>query len=411
MGVEADALERLIGFGRELRHRGLNVGTGRIVTFCRSAAALGTLDRTGLYWAGRSSLISRPEDAQAFDAAFDEWFREGIRMELDLGPHVPAAGIERDLDELQGLTVDEDRVVAKEWHALDESDEPEGEAAIRIVASAVELLREKSFADLTEEERLRVARVIRRLAVAVPRRRTRRFRPAQGGARFDVRRTLRRSLRTHGEPFHGSWRDRGVRTRPLVLILDVSGSMSPYARALLQFAFAAMAAGRRVAVICSDGLERGEPELLRDQMARLRRLAHRVVWVNPLKGSPRYEPLARGMAGALPFVDEFLPGHNLQSLEELARALARIRAASARLRGIARVTPVLRSDALDAAAGAEVHLKMESRQRTGSFKFRGAFNRVSQLSARELASGVATYSSGNHGQAVALAARLAGSRA
>jgi uncharacterized protein len=384
MGVEADALERLIGFGRELRHRGLNVGTGRIVTFCRSAAALGALDRTSLYWAGRSSLISRPEDAQAFDAAFDEWFREGIRIELDLGTHEPGAGIERDLDALQGLTVEEDRVVAKEWQALDGSDEPEGEAAIRIVASAVELLREKSFADLTEEERLRVARVIRRLAVAVPRRRTRRFRPAPGGARFDVRRTLRRSLRTQGEPFHRAWRDRGVRMRPLVLILDVSGSMSPYARALLQFAFAAMAAGRRVevfcfgtrltrvtrtlkttdpdramheigrqvadweggtrigaslktlldewgqraalrgsvAVICSDGLERGEPDQLRDQMARLRRLAHRVVWVNPLKGSPRYEPLARGMAAALPSIDVFLPGHNLESLEELSRALA-----------------------------------------------------------------------------------------
>jgi len=159
MGVEADALERLIGFGRELRRRGLNVGTGLIVTFCRSAAALGALDRTGLYWAGLSSLISRPEDAQAFDAAFDEWFREGIRIELDLGTHVPGAGIERDLKELQGLTVDEERVVAKEWHALDESEEPEGEVAIRIVASAVELLREKSFADLTEEERVRVARV------------------------------------------------------------------------------------------------------------------------------------------------------------------------------------------------------------------------------------------------------------
>jgi uncharacterized protein len=387
MSVEADALERLIGFGRELRRRGLNVGTGRIVTFCRSAAALGALDRTGLYWAGRSSLISRPEDAEAFDAAFDEWFREGIRIELDLGTHVPGAGIERDLDEIQSLTVDEDRLVGKEWHVPNESDEneqPEGEAAIRIVASAVELLREKSFADLTEDERLRVARVIRRLAVVVPRRRTRRFRPTPGGARFDVRRTLRRSLRTQGEPFHRAWRDRGVKTRPLVLILDVSGSMSPYARALLQFAFAAMAAGRRVevfcfgtrltrvtrtlktkdpdramheigrqvadweggtrigaslktlldgwgqraalrgsvAVICSDGLERGEPELLRVQMARLRRLAHRVVWVNPLKGSPRYEPLARGMAAALPSIDVFLPGHNLESLEELSRAIA-----------------------------------------------------------------------------------------
>ncbi|MGH2637598.1 MAG: vWA domain-containing protein, partial [Actinomycetota bacterium] len=211
----------------------------------------------------------------------------------------------------------------------------------------------------------------------------RRLRPAPAGTRFDVRRTLRRSLRTHGEPFDRAWRARGNRSRPLVLILDVSGSMAPYARALLQFAFAAMAAGRRVevfcfgtrltrvtrtlrttdpdramrevgrlvadweggtrigqslkslldewsqraalrgavAVLCSDGLERGEPDLLRDQMARLRRLVHRIVWVNPLKGSPRYEPLARGMAAALPSIDVFLPGHNLESLEELSRVL------------------------------------------------------------------------------------------
>jgi uncharacterized protein with von Willebrand factor type A (vWA) domain len=382
---EAEALERLIGFGRELRRRGLAVGTGRIVTFCRSAAALGALDRTDLYWAGRASLISRPEDAEAFDAAFDAWFREGIRIELDLPPAAadPQARPRGNEDLMGELVVEEDRIVAKEWHALEGEEDPEGEAAIRIVASAVEVLREKSFADLTEEERQRVALLIRRLAVRAPTRHTRRYRPAPTGPRFDVRRTLRRSLRTQGEPFDRAWRDRRRRARPLVLILDISGSMAPYSRALLQFAFAAMAAGRRVevfcfgtrltrvtrtlrtkdpdramhevsrlvadweggtrigeslkalldewsqraavrgavAVICSDGLERGEPDLMRDQMARLRRLVHRIVWVNPLKGSPRYEPLARGMAAALPSVDVFLPGHNLESLEELSRAL------------------------------------------------------------------------------------------
>jgi uncharacterized protein with von Willebrand factor type A (vWA) domain len=382
---EDQPLERLIGFGRELRRRGLNVGTGRIVTFCRSAAALGALDRTDLYWAGRASLISRPEDAPAFDEAFEAWFRQGIRIELDLPASAaePGEGARRG-PELEGLVVEEERIVAKEWHALEEGDEAEGEAAIRIVASAVEVLREKSFAELTEPERDRVARLIRRLAVRVPTRRTRRFRPAPAGTRFDVKRTLRRSLRTHGEPFHRAWRARSTRARPLVLILDVSGSMAPYARALLQFAFAAMAAGRRVevfcfgtrltrvtrtlrtkdpdramhevgrlvadweggtrigeslkslldewsqraairgavAVVCSDGLERGDPELMRTQMARLRRLVHRIVWVNPLKGSPRYEPLARGMAAALPSIDVFLPGHNLESLEELSRVLA-----------------------------------------------------------------------------------------
>jgi hypothetical protein len=384
---EAEALQRLIGFGRELRRRGLPVGTGRIVTFCRGAAALGALDRTDLYWAARSSLISRPDDVEVFDAAFDEWFREGIRVELDLA--VPPSEVEAEShEEVEGLVVEEDRIVAKEWYRLDEGEgegeDAEGEAAIRIVASAVEVLREKSFADLTEEERRRVALMIRRLAVRVPTRRTRRLRPAATGSRFDVKRTLRRSLRTQGEPFHRAWRDRRSRARPLVLILDVSGSMTPYARALMQFAFAAMAAGRRVevfcfgtrltrvtrtlrtkdpdramhevgklvedweggtrigaslkslldewsqrtalrgsvAVLCSDGLERGDPDLLRDQMARLRRLVHRLVWVNPLKGSPRYEPLARGMAAALPSIDVFLPGHNLESLEELALVLA-----------------------------------------------------------------------------------------
>jgi uncharacterized protein with von Willebrand factor type A (vWA) domain len=384
-GPEAEALGRLIGFGRELRRRGLAVGTGRIVTFCRSAAALGTLDRSDLYWAGRASLISRPEDADAFDAAFREWFREGTPIELG----VPGAAPDeeepgrRAAEPPDGLVVDEDGVVAKEWHALRDDAEAEGEAAIRIVASAVEVLREKSFAELSDEERQRVALMIRRLAVRAPARRTRRYRSAPTGPRFDVKRTLRRSLRTQGEPFDRAWRARRTRARPLVLILDISGSMASYSRALLQFAFAAMAAGRRVevfcfgtrltrvtrrlrtkdpdramhevgrlvadweggtrigeslkslldewsqraairgavAVICSDGLERGDPDLMRDQMARLRRLVHRIVWVNPLKGSPRYEPLARGMAAALPSVDVFLPGHNLESLEELSRAL------------------------------------------------------------------------------------------
>jgi uncharacterized protein with von Willebrand factor type A (vWA) domain len=361
------------------------VGTGRIVTFCRAAAALGALDRTDLYWAARSSLISRPEDVEAFDAAFDDWFREGLRMELAVpGPGPAGEGGEPAGVAPDGMEIVEDHVVASEWHELDEDAEVEGEAAIRIVASAMEVLRDKSFADLSEEERHRVALLIRRLAVRVPVRRTRRYRPAPSGPRFDVRRTLRRSLRTYGEPFSRAWRDRGNRARPLVLILDISGSMAPYSRALMQFAFAAMAAGRRVevfcfgtrltrvtrtlrtkdpdramrevgrlvedweggtrigvslkelldgwsqrasirgavAVVCSDGLERGEPDLLRDQMARLRRLVHKIVWVNPLKGSPHYEPLARGMAAALPSIDEFLPGHNLESLEELSRVLA-----------------------------------------------------------------------------------------
>jgi uncharacterized protein with von Willebrand factor type A (vWA) domain len=285
---------------------------------------------------------------------------------------------------MQDLEVQLARAAA-EWHRAEDDEEvaPDEESSIRIVASGAEVLRSKSFSDLSDAERARVAALIRSLRLRVPVERTRRTRPTTKGGRFDLRRTHRRSLRTQGEPFERAWRARTARRRPLVLILDISGSMAPYSRALMQFAYAAMAAGRRVetfvfgtrltrvtrtlrtrdpdralrdigrqvedweggtrigeslrtlldgwsqraalrgavVVLCSDGLERGDPEVLRAQMARLRRLAHRVIWVNPLKGSPRYEPLARGMAAALPSVDVFLSGHNLESMEELAAAL------------------------------------------------------------------------------------------
>jgi uncharacterized protein len=381
----ADPTAPLVSFGRDLRARGLPVGTGRILTFIRAVVALGIAGRDDLYWAGRVSLIASRADLDEYDEAFDAWYRSlGDRppRSVDLpAPTVPEPsefGDDGDLVAEAGLTAGSWRAVAD-----DEEAEPGEESAIRIVASAVEVLRAKSFADLTDEERRRVSRMIHDLTVRAPVERTRRTRPSSKGSAFDIRRTLRRSLRTQGEPFDRSFRARRSRTRPLVLILDISGSMAPYARALLQFGFAAMAAGRRVevfcfgtrltrvtrtlrtkdpdramhevgalvadweggtrigeslktlldgwsqraalrgavVVLCSDGLERGDPTLLRTQMARLRRLAHRVIWANPLKGSPRYEPLARGMAAALPSIDVFLSGHNLESLETLAAAL------------------------------------------------------------------------------------------
>jgi uncharacterized protein with von Willebrand factor type A (vWA) domain len=379
----------LVALGRDLRGRGLPVGTGRILTFVRGVEAIGLTDRTSLYWTARTTMVASRADVDTFDDAFDAWFRS---LRTDEGPELSIElNLPPDLDELE--VADEplaDAAVgistAASWqHAGDDEQTVEGdEAALRLVASAVEILRTKSFAYLTDDERQRVARLIRELTIRVPIERTRRTRAANKGTTLDVRRTLRRSLRTQGEPFDRAWRVRRTRTRPLVLILDVSGSMAPYSRALLQFGYAAMAAGRRVevfcfgtrltrvtrvlrtkdpdramheigrivadweggtrigeslkslldgwsqraalrgavVVLCSDGLERGDPELLRSQMARLRRLAYRVVWANPLKGSPRYEPLARGMAAALPSVDVFLSGHNLESLEALAAALA-----------------------------------------------------------------------------------------
>ena len=375
----------LVRLGRALRGRGLPVGTGRILTFVRGVEAIGLTDRTSLYWTARATMVASRADLDLFDDVFESWFRTlrpdeepELSLEFDLPPDP------EDLELGEGLGSDAPGIAIPVER--DESGVPstDDEAALRLVASAVEILRTKSFAYLSEEERQRVAKLIRELTIHVPIERTRRMRAANKGSTLDVRRTLRRSLRTQGEPFDRAWRARRTRTRPLVLILDVSGSMAPYSRALLQFGYAAMAAGRRVevfcfgtrltrvtrvlrtkdpdramheigrlvadweggtrigeslktlldgwsqraaqrgagVVLCSDGLERGDPQLLRTQMARLRRLAYRVVWANPLKGSPRYEPLARGMAAALPSVDVFLSGHNLESLEAIASALA-----------------------------------------------------------------------------------------
>jgi uncharacterized protein with von Willebrand factor type A (vWA) domain len=379
----------LVRLGRELRERDVPVGTGRILTFINGVAAIGLTDRASLYWAGRTTLIGSRPDLDVYDDVFEAWFRslrpedDVLEMLVDLPPDLDEfeMGDDGDAKGAQALAT------ATAWQHANEGDQESAgadDASLRLVASAMEILRAKSFAYLSEDERQRVHRLIRALTVQVPIERTRRTRASRAGSTIDVRRTLRRSLRTQGEPFDRAWRVRRTRRRPLVLILDVSGSMAPYSRALLQFGYAAMAAGRRVevfcfgtrltrvtkvlrtkdpdramheigrlvadweggtrigeslktlldgwsqraalrgavVVLCSDGLERGDPELLRRQMARLRRLAYRVIWANPLKGSPRYEPLARGMAAALPSVDVFLSGHNLESLEALAEALS-----------------------------------------------------------------------------------------
>ena len=388
MDESGPALAVLVSFGRALRSRGLAIGTGRILTFCRAVAALGLTDRDSLYWAGRSTLVSNRADLDRFDDAFDDWYRGLLESgELRIELTLPSDHATRDWGEQPDELDVRAAMTAAMWSSIREGDEeaePGDEASLRIIASGVEVLRQKAFGQLTPEERLMVERAIRDLRIRVPVERTRRTRASRNGETFDLRRTLRRSLRTQGEPFDRAWRTRRTRTRPLVLILDVSGSMAPYARALMQFGYAAMAAGRRVevfcfgtrltrvtrtlktkdpdramhqiglqvadweggtrigeslktlvdgwsqraalrgavVVLCSDGLERGDPDLLRQQMLRLHRLAHRIVWANPLKGSPRYEPLARGMAAALPSVDVFVSGHDLESLEELSRVLA-----------------------------------------------------------------------------------------
>jgi uncharacterized protein with von Willebrand factor type A (vWA) domain len=343
----SDATTTLTRFGRALRAEGVPVGTDRVGAFCSAAALLGPED---LYWAGRATLVARPKDLPVYDRVFSEFFGDAP---AEARMRVKVEGVPKEVDVDLAL------------------------------ASPVEVLREKSFARCSPEELAQIAELMARVPVSVPPRRSRRRRTARRGSP-DLRRTLRRSFRTGGEPAERAWRKRRRRPRRLVLLLDVSGSMADYSRALLLFAHAVLRADRRfeafcfgtrltrltraldtadldealeraaaevvdwnggtrigeslqrfldeyghrglargaVVVICSDGLDVGDPELLAAQMARLHRLAYRVFWLNPLQEDPAYEPLARGMKAALPYVDVFASGHNLASLEEVAAAVA-----------------------------------------------------------------------------------------
>ena len=261
---------------------------------------------------------------------------------------------------------------------------PEQQASrLAMTASDRELLRHKDFATCTADEVAMLRQLVQALRVAAPQRRSRRTSRARSGRRLDLRRTLRHAHRTGGDPVRRDYRRRRQRARPVVLIADVSGSMEAYARVYLHLmqgavrgagaeafvmatrltrltralavsdpdlalANAARAApdwsggtriglalkafldghGRRgmargaVVVIVSDGWERGDAALLGEQMARLSRLAHRVIWVNPRSAAEQYEPLAAGMAAALPHVDVFVSGHSLQALERVVAAIS-----------------------------------------------------------------------------------------
>jgi uncharacterized protein with von Willebrand factor type A (vWA) domain len=368
MHTEETVVDRLVEFGSELRAAGLRPGTGAIQDFCRAAALLGVGD---LYWAGRATLVSRHDDIPVYDRVFAAFFAGGAPIRRAKRPKLRL---------VPGGSADDGS-----------ADASEGEVPRIARASRIELLRHKSFEQCTHEELTELAALAESLARSFPRRRSRRRSPSRSGP-LDLRRTLRRSLRTAGEPFERRFHERRDSARRLVLLLDVSGSMSGTSRALLVLAHALLRvhprtevlcfgtrvtpvtralsatrtdealarvaetvadweggtrigeslreflarAGHRgaargaVVAVCSDGLDVGDPELLRAQMERLSRLAHRTVWLNPLKQDPAYEPLARGMQAALPYVDVFASGHNLASVEAVMRDLMRSRAQRAR---------------------------------------------------------------------------------
>ena len=371
MPERAPFIALLVNFTAELRSAGLSVGSGDVLTYCAAVGALDPTDLLDLYWGGRTTLVTRRENIPVYDRVFRRFFLDGrdpVRALLNLQhpEHSRAA---------EGVV---------QVPATDPGEELQEQVSLGLVASDAETLRHKSFPACTPEELAALRRIMARIRLTPPRRRTRRTTTAAVGRAPDLRRMVRQSLRMHGEPPELAWRQRKVRLRPLILILDVSGSMADYSRHLLQFAYSAKRAtarvevfcfgtrltritraldhrkpddaleraagvvfdweggtrigasldafvrdwGRRglcrggIVVICSDGLDRGDPEMLAMAMQRLRRLSYRVVWMNPHKGNdPHFRPSTLGMLAAAPSIDLILSGHDLSSLEELATLL------------------------------------------------------------------------------------------
>jgi uncharacterized protein with von Willebrand factor type A (vWA) domain len=367
---EGDAVvARVSALAARLRADGTAVGVGEVLAAHRALAAVDPASPEQAFLALRAALCSSRADLARFADAFAAVFADPDREPDD--PLEALGRIERAAAPRVGVP---DTPTAT----------PElGEAPVPAAWSAEELLREKDFADYTDAERAAARRLLARLARRAPQRLSRRtVGTRRRREEHDLRATIRVSLRHGGELLERRYREPAQRPRRLVLICDVSGSMAPYARMLLQYLQASVAArtrveaflfgtrltrvtrelagrdpdralaraaervsdwsggtrigaalgelnrehGRRIGrgalvVVLSDGWDRGEPEELAAEMARLRRCAHRVVWLNPLAADPRYEPLTRGMQAALPHVDHLLPGHSIASLEALAELM------------------------------------------------------------------------------------------
>jgi uncharacterized protein len=367
-----DPVRVMVGLGRALDSAGLRVGPDRVAEAVRAAVALDPTRRTDLYWAGRLTLCANPDDLPKYDAVFAALTAGDVPRLRPRPQHLVRA-------------VPVALAVPDAGGSDDEETEAAADTVLRAAASTVETLRHKDVTTLGAVERARLDQALAALSLPGESRPSRRRRPSPHPGAVDPRRTVRALLRSGGEPVRPRWTRRSVRPRPVVLLVDVSGSMSGYADVLLRFAHAAtrrrgvrtevftlgtrltrvtremagpdperamgaVAAavpdwsggtrlgvllrefldrwGQRgvargaVVVIMSDGWERDDPALLGAQMRRLGLLARRVVWCNPRAGRAGFAPLAGGLAAALPYVDDFVSGHSLAALEQLARIVA-----------------------------------------------------------------------------------------
>ncbi|MBX0330240.1 VWA domain-containing protein [Oscillochloris sp. ZM17-4] len=372
-------MTHLLAFGYLLHEMGVAVSPGQMLVLIEALGHVPITQREDFRAAARATLVLRREDLPLFEMAFEFFWRTsaGLTPEQELMMMgLPQMRVPQRQLRLPRRKPED----AKEGERPPEEEEIE----IQLTYSHTEALRVKDFGQFSWEEVQACKDLIRRMRWKIEDRPNRRRRPDRGGRTLDMRRTLRQNMRYGGEPITLAWRETQREPRPLVVICDISGSMERYSRILLQFVHAISSGvgdvesfvfgtrltritrqlrhkdiddsidavtkhvrdwsggtrigdavkefnyrwGRRVlgrgpvVLLISDGWDRGEPATLSREMDRLQRSCHRLIWLNPLLGSPGYEPLTIGMQAALPFVDDFLPVHNLVSLEQLGERLS-----------------------------------------------------------------------------------------
>jgi len=386
-------LDNLLAFGRLLRDVGLPVDPGRMIDVVSALPLVRFSARDDVYHTCRTLLVSHAHEIPTFDRAFNAFFGHLGALTRSPAATPPAHGATPPLEQLTGGLLD----IA----SPDLTDEQPHSIGMWSHAGGI---ANKDFAAFTDDEIALGRAALERLEWTPGERRTRRW-VAGRGSRIDLRRAIARSLRTGGDVAVLPRRRRRSRPRTLIVLCDVSGSMERYSRMLVHFAHALMRRYRQVEVflfstrltritqdvqtqrlasaidnvsravpdwsggtkigealaqfhrrwarrvlhrspvvlLISDGWDRGDAATLRDQVARLQRSSHRLIWLNPLIGSVDYEPLTRGLQAALPYVDDFLPARTLNDLADLAVHLNTIAGAAYRTRQNRSRFPVLAS--------------------------------------------------------------------
>ena len=368
-------LGRVVGFSRALHSAGVEVNAGNLIDLCDSFRYISLHNRRDFYAAARATLVSRYDDLETFDEVFRAFWARPILPD-DMTLTDTDAGGDPDLD----VQADVNEVV--DTADLQEEAEGEGESE-EVGYSPDEALMGKDLAAMSDREIEQARKVIHEIVNIIANRRSRRRVPENRGAELDFRRTWRRNALYGSDGVELMMKRRRIKKTKLMLLCDVSGSMDCYSRFLIRFIYALkreirdvevgvfstrmtaisrllktkgieesltevadtvhdwaggtdiggclrefndqfardMLHSRTVMIIVSDGWDRGDPDLMRQEMARLRKRVHKLMWLNPLLGTPGYQPLCLGMKTALPYLDYFLPAHNLESLIQLARTL------------------------------------------------------------------------------------------